>query len=114
MGLHGDEGGNVMSTPIAVVEGTIKPDGTLELQVKVNLPAGKVQVTMVPMPELPRDDPFWGLMQRIWAGQKARGHVPRGAEDVEAERQAVRDERMSRISRIQQEAERLRVGGQPG
>lgn len=94
-----------MSTPIAVVEGTIKPDGTLELQAKVNLPAGRVQVTMVPMPELPPDDPFWGLMQGIWAGQKARGHVPRSAEDVEAERRAVRDEwdeRMSRIGRIQE------------
>ncbi len=106
-----------MSSPTVVVEGTIKPDGTLELQEKVNLPAGKVQVTMVPMPELPRDDPFWGLMESIWAGQKARGHVPRGAEDVEAARQAVRDEwdeRMSRISRIRHEAERLRGGGQPG
>lgn len=114
MGLHADEGGNEMNPTIAVVEGTIKPDGTLELEDKVNLPAGKVQVTMVPIPELPREDPFWQLMQRIWAGQKARGHVPRNAEDVEAERKAVRDEwdeRMSRIDRIRQEAERLRVGG---
>jgi hypothetical protein len=106
-----------MSTPIAVVEGTIRPDGTLELLEKVNLPAGKVQVTLVPVPELSPADPFWRLMQGIWAGQKARGHVPRSAEDVEAERRAVRDEwdeRMARISRIQQEAERLRAGGQPG
>jgi hypothetical protein len=103
--------------PIAIVEGTIRPDGTLELLGKVNLPAGKVQVTVVPMPEPPQDDPFWQLMQGIWAGQKARGHAPRSAEDVEAERKAVRedwDERMARISRIQQEAERLRAGGQPG
>lgn len=106
-----------MSTPIAVVAGTIKPDGTLELQEKVDLPAGKVQVTMVPLPELPQDDPFWQLMQGLWAGQKARGQVPRDAEDVQAERQAVRDEwdeRMSRISRVLQEAERLRAGGRPG
>ena len=47
---------------------------------------------MVPMPQLPGDDPFWGLMQKVWTGQKARGHIPRGAEDVEAERRAVRDE----------------------
>ena len=103
--------------PIAVVAGTIRPDGTLELQEKLNLPAGKVQVTLVPMPELSRDDPFWQLMQGIWAGQKARGHVPRSAEDVEAERRAVRDEwdeRMDRITRVQQEAERLRAEGQAG
>lgn len=106
-----------MSMPIAVVAGTIRPDGTLELQEKLNLPAGKVQVTLVPLPELSRDDPFWQLMQGIWAGQKARGHVPRSAEDVEAERRAVRDEwdeRMARITRVQQEAERLRAGGQAG
>ena len=73
-----------MSTPIAVVEGTVNPDGTLELQGKVNLPAGKVQVTLVPMPELPQDDPFWQLMRGIWSGQKARGHIPRSAQEVEA------------------------------
>ena len=106
-----------MSTPIAVIEGTIKPDGTLELQDKVNLPAGKVQVTVVPMPELSPDDPFRQMMRGIWAGQKARGHVPRSAEDVEAERRAVRDEwdeRMAGINRIQEEAKRLRAGGSQG
>jgi hypothetical protein len=106
-----------VSTPIAVVEGTVNPDGTLELQEKVHLPAGKVQVTLVPVPELPQDDPFWQLMRAIWAGQKARGHVPRSAQEVEAERRAVRDEweeRMTRITRIQEEAERLRTGGQSG
>ena len=103
-----------MSTPVVIVEGTVRADGTLEVQEKVNLPAGKVQVTLVPLPELPEDDPFWQLLRGIWAGQKARGHVPRSAEDVEAERRSVRDEwdeRMERISRIQEEAEQLRAGG---
>jgi hypothetical protein len=101
-----------MSTPIVIVEGTIKADGTLEVPEKVNLPAGKVQVTLVPLPELPEDDPFWQRMKAIWADQKARGHVPRSAGDVEAERQAIReewDERMAEIARIQDEAERVRA-----
>lgn len=105
-----------MRTPVVIVEGTVRADGTLEVQEKVNLPAGKVQVTLVPLPELPADDPFWQLMRGIWSGQKARGHVPRSAEDVEAERRSVRDEwdeRMERISRIQEEAKQLRAGGRP-
>jgi len=100
-----------MSTSIAIVAGTLLPDGTLELEEKVHLPAGKVQVTLIPMPTLPQDDPFWELMQNIWAGQRSRGHVPRSAEEVDAERHLVRrewDERMAKIRRTQQEAEGLR------
>ncbi len=105
-----------MSTPIAVVEGTVLPDGTLELREKLNLPAGRVQVTLVPMPELSQDDPFWQLMKGIWARQQARCHIPRSAQDVEDERRSVReewDERMARISRLQQEADQTRAGGPP-
>ena len=64
-----------MSTPIVTVEGIVKPDGTVEIPEKVNLPAGKVQVTLVPLPDLPQDDPFWQRMQKIWEGQRgARTH----------------------------------------
>ncbi len=94
-------------------EGTVRADGTLEVQEKVNLPAGKVQVTLVSVPELPTDDPFWQRMQAIWSAQNARGHVPRSVEEVEAERQAMReewDERMAEIARIQEEADRIRSG----
>jgi hypothetical protein len=100
-----------MSTPVVIVEGTVKADGTLEVSEKVNLPAGKVQVTLVSLPELPADDPFWQRMQAIWSGQNARGHVPRSVEDVEAERQLMREEwdkRMAEIARIQYEADHIR------
>jgi hypothetical protein len=106
-----------MSQSIAVIEGTIRPDGTLELPGKVNLPAGKVQVTLVPLPELAGTDPFWQLVEGIWAGQSARGHVPRGAHEVESERRLAReqwDERLARIALVQEAAERLRSGGQAG
>lgn len=100
-----------MSFDGMIVQGTVKRDGTLELDERVNLAPGRVQVTMVPVPELPKDDPFWQRMEAIWADQKRRGHVARSVQEVEAERQAVReewDERTRRIERIQAEAEELR------
>ena len=74
-----------------VIQGFVKPDGTLELAEKVTLPPGRGQVTLVPLPELPKDDPFWQMMEGIWAGQKARGHIPRSNEEVEAERRVLRE-----------------------
>jgi hypothetical protein len=100
-----------MSHPTVIIEGTIKPDGTLELDGKVELPPGPAQVLITPWPELPQDDPFWQMMRSIWDAQKARGHVPRSAEEVEQERRRVRDEwdeRMEAIERIQAEARQLR------
>src|SRR5947209_2565116 len=103
-----------MNTHAVVVEGVVKPDGTLELHGKVALPAGPVQVVVQPLPELPKDDPFWQMLEGIWEGQRQRGHVPRTAEDVEGERRAVREEweeRMRAIERIQEEARSLRERG---
>ena len=74
-----------MSMPVAVVKGTVRPDGTLEVLDKINLPAGEVQVTLVPVPEVSPADPFWQLLLGIWANQQARGHVARTVEEVEAE-----------------------------
>jgi hypothetical protein len=106
-----------MSLHEVVVEGTLKPDGTLELDQKPNLAPGRVQVTMVPLTELPKDDPFWQRMQALWSGQRGRGHVARSVQEVEVERQAVREEweeRMRRIERIQAEAEEARQARGPG
>ena len=88
------------SVPV-IVSGFVRQDGTLELEEKLSLPPGKVQISIQPVPELPSDDPFWQMMQKIWDGQKARGHAARSEEEVEAERRQVRedwDERMRRIA----------------
>jgi hypothetical protein len=101
-----------MSTPIITLEGNVNPDGTLQISEKVNLPAGKVHVTIVPVPNLPKDDPFWQMMERIWAGQRSRGHVARSAIEVEEERETIREEweeRMAEITRTQEEADRFRA-----
>jgi hypothetical protein len=100
-----------MGTQVVIVQGIVRDDGTVEVEEKVNLPPGKVQVTLVSLPDIPQGDPFWQRMGSMWAGQSARGHVPRSTDDVEAERRAMRDEwddRMAEINRIQDEAERLR------
>jgi hypothetical protein len=100
-----------MSLVEAVVEGTIQPDGTLVLAQPTKLPAGRVQVIVQALPPLPEGDPFWDMMSSIWAGQKARGHVPRSAEEIEAERRETREgweERQQAIERLQEESRSLR------
>jgi hypothetical protein len=94
-----------MSATHVVVEGTIKPDGTLELDSKLELPPGRVQLIVQPLPELPKDDPFWQTMEGIWAAQKARGHVPRTKEQIDAEVRAMRDDAEAEL----QEVERLQA-----
>lgn len=100
-----------MNRTETVIEGTIQPDGTLVLDEPTKLPAGRVQVIVQALPELPDGDPLWDMLKSIWAGQKARGHIPRSAEEVEAERHETRegwDERQQAIERLQEEARRLR------
>lgn len=103
-----------MSIPLIVVNGTVKADGTLELEEKVPLPAGPVQVTVQPLPELPADDPFWQRMRAIWDAQNARGHVPRSTREVEAERQAFRDEWEERLAEMERLREEGRAQRSPG
>ena len=44
------ETGSVSATHV-VVEGTLKPDGSLELDSKLNLPPGRVQIIVQPLPD---------------------------------------------------------------
>jgi hypothetical protein len=102
-----------MSRSVVTLEAVVRPDGTLDLGERIALPPGRVQVTIVPLPDLPPNDPFWQRMQALWAAQRGRGHVPRSEQEVEEERQTVRaewEDRMRRIEQIQAEAARLRRG----
>jgi hypothetical protein len=100
-----------MSADAIVVQGIVKPDGTLELEGKVPLPAGKVQVTVEPLSLVPPDHPFWMLLQDIWTARREAGLQPRSAEEVEAERQRFRDEvetAVAEAGQLQDECRRLR------
>ena len=81
-----------MSATHVILDGTIKADGSLELDSKLNLPPGRVQLIVQPLPDLPKDDPFWQMMQRIWADRKAAGLTARSSEEVESQRRRLRED----------------------
>ena len=71
----------------AIVQGTLKPDGTLELDQKPNLTPGRVQVIVQPL--LPGSTPkrrgLAAVMDEIRQAQLARGYTGRTKEEMEAE-----------------------------
>jgi len=99
-----------MSAQVTVY-GTLKPDGTLKLDQQPHLSPGRVQVTVESVPEPIRPDRFWAMMAQIWADLNACGHIPRTVEEIEAERQAFRndwEERQEALEQTHLEGERLR------
>ncbi len=102
-----------MSLNEMVIEGTLKPDGTLELDEKPNLPAGRVTVVLRQDAEtvLPNDDPFWQRMQAMWAIPKAVGTASDGGANSLAELHKMReewDEHQQDIERLQDECRNAR------
>jgi hypothetical protein len=88
----------------------LREDGTLVLDQKPNLPPGRVKVTVEPVAEYTQTE-IWQFFERLWAAQRARGHVPRSREEIDAELEAARqedEERMQALERIHQEGERPR------
>jgi hypothetical protein len=98
-------------TPTAIeIQGTLREDGTLVLDNKPNLPPGRVKVTGEPMPDLTQTE-IWQLFERLWAEQRARGHVPRSREEIDAERETARredEERMQEFEKIHEQCQRIR------
>jgi hypothetical protein len=101
-----------MSATHVVIEGTVKPDGSLELDSKLDLPPGRVQLIVEPLPDLPKDDPFWQMMEGIWAAQKARGHVSRTKEEIDAEIRLMRDEAEEEVQEVERLQEECRLARQ--
>lgn len=104
-----------MSAGEIEVAGTLRADGTLQLDEKPNLAPGRVTVVLRHEGQTAKDQPpgetFFRLMDEIWAGQKARGLVPRAAEEVETEHQRLQAEAEEEIEaaiRLQEESRRLR------
>jgi len=107
-----------MNETQVVMDGTLQPDGTLELDERPNLPPGRVRVTM--QAATVRSPTRVGLMERmeaVWADQKARGDVARSREEIDSELNAMRDEaeeEMQAIERLHEESARRREPGSPG
>ncbi len=75
-----------------VVEGLLRPDGSLEVTEKVNLPPGRVRVRVEAAPEAgeaPAD--LMCVLERIWADRRARGARPRTVAEIDAGIDALRD-----------------------
>ncbi len=80
-----------MNATHVVLEGTLRADGSLELDCKVNLPPGRVQLIVQPLPELPNDDRFWQTMRQIWSARAETELVPHSMEAIEKQRREMRD-----------------------
>jgi hypothetical protein len=74
-----------MSLTETIVQGTLKPDGTLELDHKPDLPPGRVTVVLrqesAPVP--PKED-WWQYLQRVRAEREASGYPFMNEEEMKA------------------------------
>ena len=75
-----------------VIQGTLKPDGTLELDDKPKLPAGRVQVTVQPVAASAPKRGLVEVMDEIRESQIARGYQGRTLEEMQAEEAASQEE----------------------
>jgi len=100
-----------MSMSQVEVQGVLQTDGTLLLEERPNLPAGRVKVVIQTLcAETENLDP-WTALEKIWAERKERGIQPRSAEEIDAEINAMRDEwedHQLALERIQEESRRSR------
>jgi hypothetical protein len=100
-----------MSASTIVIQGVIKPDGTLELEGKVPLPPGRVSVTLEPVPYSQETDPFFVMLRRIWAEREKAGKPFRTAEQAQEALRQLRDdaaEEVAEVLRLQEECRRRR------
>ena len=81
----------MMATVHVIVRGTLKPDGSLELDSPPNLPAGPVEVVVrsLTSPD-PGNEDWWQYLQRIRAELEVAGGPSRTAEAIDRERQDFR------------------------
>jgi hypothetical protein len=108
MKYSGIERRRKMSHREVVVDGTLKPDGTLELDQKPNLPPGRMQVVLRPAEEpIPMQEGWWPYMQRVRAELEAAGHHFMNEAEMEAHIQWLRDDE-DRIDRIHRESDEHR------
>lgn len=92
-----------MSLQEIVVTGTLKPDGTLELDQKPDLAPGRVTVVLrqEPAPTAPAEG-WWPYMQRVRAEREAAGYHFMNEVEMEAHLLWLREEE-DRIDQIYRE-----------
>lgn len=84
-----------MNLTQVVVEGTLNPDGSLEVAEKLGLPPGRVRVTVEVLDEpasASAGEDWFEYLQRARAEREAAGVRFRTREEIDAEIDAMRDE----------------------
>jgi hypothetical protein len=99
-----------MSPTTACVEGTLKPDGTLDLDEKVALPAGRVRVTVEALPadQGPTREDWWQCLRRARAERETAGYPFLTEQELHDHIEDLRsgDERLDEVYRQAEEARR--------
>ena len=84
-----------------IVQGTVKPDGTLELDQNPGLSPGRVTVVLRPEAEAPSEG-WWPYMQRVRSERDAAGYHFLDEGEMQAHLDWLREEE-DRIDRIHRE-----------
>ena len=95
-----------MDTQSMVLHGQIRPDGTLQVEEKIDLPPGPVSITVRAVTATTRK-PTLQALEEAWANQAAQGLVGRSAEEIDAEIDAMRKADEARMREIES------IGQQP-
>jgi cell pole-organizing protein PopZ len=92
-----------MNLSETVIEGTLKPDGTLELDEKPNLSPGRVQIIMQPLSKpAATKRGLVEVMDEIRASQRARGYMGQSLEAMQAEENVRQEEEADYEQRCEQ------------
>jgi hypothetical protein len=81
-----------MKSVESIVQGTLNPDGTLELDEKPKLAPGRVLVILRPTEGREGRRNIVEVLQEIWRRQQARGFKGYTAEELESDIRELRDE----------------------
>jgi hypothetical protein len=83
-------------TGAIIVTGTISSDRVLTLDEPLVGCSGRVRLVIESLPEPTGDTPppneFLAMMERVWDGQRQRGHIPPTPEEVERRIRELRDD----------------------
>ena len=83
-----------MNQTEVIINGTLLPDGSLQLNERPALGAGPVEVTIRPVVKLESTtiQNWWDYLRKARADLEAAGHRFRSREEIDAEINAMRDE----------------------
>jgi hypothetical protein len=103
-----------MSSGEIIVQGSLKPDGTLELDQKPSLSPGRVVVVLRPEAQAkPPNEAWWPCMQRIRSERESAGYRFMNEGEMQAHLDWLREEE-DRIDRVHREMDmEKRIKEQP-